>query len=258
LQDTPDALGAYHFFRAPTNGPGLGAWNTPLGQSLETQTFRAVVGSSYPALGAYSFDYGPAHFLVLDNNGYVNLETPALREWIEADLRQSRATWKFVSLHAPLFHSSREHYTAQKSRLLAPLLQDIGVDIVFAGHVHNYQRSLPLRFTPNPPRRLPAGYVNGDFQLDTKFDGQTNTRPNGIIHVVSGGGGASLYSVDFEKTVAALKKDHPENYVPITARYYAEAHSFSAIELTATSFQLRQINLKGEEVDRFTITKPVR
>jgi hypothetical protein len=64
--------------------------------------------------------------------------------------------------------------------------------------------------------------------------------------------------VDFEKTVAALREDHPENYVPITARYYAEAHSFSAIELTATSFQLRQINLKGEEVDRFTITKPVR
>ncbi len=258
LAATPDALGAYHFFRAPTNGPGEGIWNTPLGKGPEAATFRAAVGASYPALAVYSFDNGPAHFLILDNSGYANLETPKLREWIEADLRGSPAPWKFVCIHGPIFHSSREHYPEQKMRLLAPLFESCGVDIVFAGHVHNYQRSVPLRFKPNPPKRLPGGYVNGEFQLDTKFDGKTNTQPDGVIHVVSGGGGATLYSVNYEKTVAALKKDHPENYVPITARHFADEHSFSYIEITPTAFNHRQISITGEEVDRFTITKPAR
>ncbi|MGN6553952.1 MAG: metallophosphoesterase [Verrucomicrobiota bacterium] len=257
LATTPDALGVYYFFNAPNPGSGDGPWNTPIGNGPEAAAFRTAVGASYPALGVYSFDNGPAHFLILDDSGYVNLESPALRAWIESDLRGSRAPWKFVCVHAPLFHSSREHYTEQKTRLLAPLLQTCGVDVVFAGHVHNYQRSRPFRFEPNPPRRLPGGYVNGDFQLDTKFDGQTNTHADGVIHIVSGGGGASLYSVDFEKTVAALRKDHPDNYAPFTAKYIGE-HSFSLVEVTPVMFTLRQISVSGKEIDRFTITKAAR
>jgi len=46
--------------------------------------------------------------------------------------------------------------------------------------------------------------------------------------------------------------------VPLTTKYYAEKHSFSLIEATPTAFTLRQINIAGEEVDHFTITKPAR
>ncbi|MGN6643821.1 MAG: hypothetical protein ACTHKU_12560, partial [Verrucomicrobiota bacterium] len=90
-----------------------------------------------------------------------------------------------------------------------------------------------------------------------KFDGQTNTHADGVIHIVSGGGGASLYSVDFEKTVAALRKDHPDNYAPFTAKYIGE-HSFSLVEVTPVMFTLRQISVSGKEIDRFTITKAAR
>jgi len=255
LADFPDALGAYYFFRAMINGPGEGPWNTPIGKGPEATAFRAAVGASFPALGAYSFDNGPGHFVVLDNSGYANLESPAVREWIERDLRGSKARWKFVCYHAPMFHSAREHYSEQKMRLLAPLLESCGVDIAFAGHVHNYQRSVPMRFTPNPPKRLPNGLVNGEFKLDTKFDGVTHTQPDGVIHIVSGGGGGTLYKGDLNKNSEYFKAQPPGNWAPYTAKFVADRHSFTVIDLTTDRLALRALDASGNEIDRIEITK---
>jgi predicted phosphodiesterase len=257
LPETPDALGAFYFFHPPLNGPGLGSWSLQLGKDGPTAAaFRKNVGSTYPALSVYSFDYGPAHFLVLDSNIAGSKFSQRLLSWIERDLRGTRQPWKFVCLHAPSFHTSPGHYT-QKFRLLEPLFASAGVDVVFAGHVHNYQRSKPLRFTPDPGIRDKRGRVNGNFVLDEKFDGQTNTTPQGIIHIVSGGGGAALYdSIDRAGTVARLEQENTGNWVPFTAKYVADRHSFSLVELSAERFTLRQISADGEEVDRFTITKP--
>ncbi len=258
LPETPDALGAFYFFHGPLNGPGIGPWSTPLGKNAQVAAaFRAAVGPSYPALNVYSFDNGPAHIVALDSNNYTKDDAfEQIRPWLEKDLRTSKARWKIVCFHAPAFHTSKEHFVEQKMRLLEPLFEETGVDLVFAGHVHNYQRSKPLRFTPTPPRRDPRGRVNGEYQLDEQFDGVKNTRPNGVIHIVSGGGGAKLYSVDFAKTVEQLKKDNPGNWVPFTAKYVADRHSFSVVELAPEKLTLRQIDIKGEEIDRMVITKP--
>jgi len=257
LQDTPDALGAFYFFHGPLNGPGLGPWNTPLGKDAKVAAaFRAGAGPNYPALSIYSFDCGAAHFVMLDTNGYNTASFLQLVPWLEKDLRDSKQPWKFICMHAPAFHTSPQHYTEQKMRLLEPVFAAHGVDVVFAGHVHNYQRSKPLRFTPNPPKRDARGRVNGDFVFDEEFDGVTKTVPKGIIHVVTGGGGASLYNAkDFDATVAKLLKDNPGNYVPLTAKYIADKHSFSLIELSPQELVLTQISIDGVEIDRVRISK---
>lgn len=257
LPETPDALGAFYFFHGPLNGPGLGPWNTPLGKDAKVAAaFRAAAGTSYPALCVYSFDYGAAHFVMLDTNSYNTASLLQIAPWVEKDLQASKQPWKIVCFHAPAFHTSPQHYTEQKMRLLEPVFAAGGVDMVFAGHVHNYQRSKPLRFTPNPAVRDARGRVNGDFVFDEEFDGVTKTVPRGIIHVVSGGGGASLYNAkDFAKTVAQLAKDNPGNYVPLTAKYIADKHSFSLIELNPAELVLKQISIDGEEIDRVRITK---
>jgi 3',5'-cyclic AMP phosphodiesterase CpdA len=258
LLETPDVLGAYHFFQAPANGPGEGAWSTPLGTSPAATTFRQSVGSSYPSLGVYSFDHGPAHFLILDNNGYSKLDSPKMLEWIERDLTSSRAPWKFVCMHAPIFHSSREHYNEQKSRLLAPLLERLGADLVCSGHVHNYQRSRPIRFTPDAAQVAPGGLVNGTFKIDTVFDCVTNTRPDGLIHLVAGGGGGTLYKGELEKNAAYFQSQKPGNWVPYTAKFVADRHSFTVFELTQERLLLRAIDATGGEIDRVILTKPAR
>lgn len=252
----PDALAAYYFFHAPLNGPGPGRWNTPIGRDAgAVAAFRKSSGASYPALQFYSFDHGPVHFLVLDNCGYVKLDDPALLRWIENDLATSKARWKVVAAHAPAFHSSPQHYTEQKTRLLAPVFERHGVDLVLAGHVHNYQRSLPLRFKPDTPK--PADrLVNGTFTIDRAFDGKTNTRPDGVIYVVSGGGGGSLYKEPLAKTVDLLQRKYGDNYAPFTATHVADRHSFVDCRVTKDEFVLRAVDIEGKEIESVRLTKP--
>lgn len=250
-----DAYSCFHWFSVPKNGPGEGPWNVPLGNDAAmAAAFRKMAGSEYPAMSNYSFDQGDGHFLVLDANSYAGKELDALIPWIEKDLSGSKQRWKFVSFHQPAFHTSKEHYTEQRMRLLQPLFERTGVDVVLAGHVHNYQRSMPLRFVPGAEGRDKRGRVNGTLTLDRTFDGVSHTRPDGVIHIVSGGGGAKLYSVDLGKTVEQLIKDHPDNYQPLTAKYVAE-HGFTIVDMTADSLHVQQMNADGKIVDSIRITK---
>src|SRR6516164_5074599 len=54
-------------------------------------------------------------------------------------------------------------------RTTAQLLQDHGVNLVFNGHAHNYQRSLPIRARANVTDAPQAGVPAVD--VDTAFDG---------------------------------------------------------------------------------------
>ncbi|MFM8270793.1 MAG: metallophosphoesterase, partial [Gemmata sp.] len=223
LPAVPDALGAYYFFHPPQTGPGPGPWVTSLGSNKDAAAkFRAATADSYPFLDVYSFDHGPAHVVVLNSNGSGNIDQPKLRAWIEKDLKGSSACWKLVCFHNPGFSSSHQHYTEQAVRLWQPLFEACGVDVVFGGHVHNYQRTVPLTFAPASPKRDSKGRVSGTFGLDRDFDGEKVTRPKGIIHVVAGGGGASLYGPGLEKTAVTLKKEHGDNYADYTAKMVAD------------------------------------
>lgn len=57
---------------------------------------------------------------------------------------RERTPWLLVSLHAPWYNSNWAHQ-GEGNRMKAamePLLYAAGVDILFAGHVHAYERSV--------------------------------------------------------------------------------------------------------------------
>ena len=101
----------------------------------------------------YSFDAGGAHFVSLDDNlegagvkaaASIAPGSEQLR-WLEKDLKGSTARWKIVFLHVPLY-TCRKHGNHEKVRKsLEPLLERHGVDVVFAGHNHHYERSRPVK-----------------------------------------------------------------------------------------------------------------
>ena len=120
----------------------------------------------------FSFDYGNSHWTVLDANTYMDWNNPALREWLTKDLAAAQsATWRFVAFHQPGFNSSVEHFPEQQMRPLSPIFEAGHVDIVFSGHVHNYQRSFPLTFPRRTRWRRPGakGEVAGEWKLDKAF-----------------------------------------------------------------------------------------
>lgn len=154
----------------------------------------------------YSFDYGNAHFVFLEANPHVfggqldgtpnYLKAPqaflaypsVLREWLINDLDSSSQAWKIVVFHQPAFSSGNATVRNFQMRGVAKLLEDHGVNLVFNGHEHNYQRTLPLRAgagvaaAPNPSG--PAA-----VDIDTSFDGLTETVPDGVLYLVEGAGG---------------------------------------------------------------------
>ena len=254
LSTTPDALSVYYFFHVPRNGPGEGPWATPIGTDPAASQFRKNSWGNYPSIDAYSFDYGPAHFTVINDNAKIAIHDPGFAKWLRADLLATAAKWKFVCYHVPGFQAARQHYTEQQARLLQPVFEECGVDLTFSGHVHNYQRSVPLKFAPDD-KGMVRGKVNGQFALDLQFDGVKTTKPNGVIHIVAGGGGASLYGPSPEKVAEGLKKLHGDNLAPFTAKAVVEQHSFVVLDLTPEKLSLRAIGIDGKDIDAIVIEK---
>ncbi len=67
-------------------------------------------------------------------------------EWFEREARSSGAEWKIVFLHHPLYTSGRYGLSARGVRLaLESAFVNGGVDVVFSGHEHIYERVEPQR-----------------------------------------------------------------------------------------------------------------
>ena len=247
----PDALAYFLYWDQPLNGPGVTAGpktSHALNGNVDTQAkFLAGAKPRYPVMANYSFDYGNSHWTVLDSNPYMDWNNPELRAWVEKDLAgASNATWRFVAFHHPGFNSSTSHFYDQWMRYLTPVFEKGVVDVVFSGHVHNYQRTFPLTFTPKGETG-PRGEVDGAFNFDTQFADGATAKPRGIIYIVSGAGGAGLYNPELQAT--------PEKWQIFTDKYIADQNSFSAIEVDGKKFKFRQIGADGKKLDAFQIIK---
>lgn len=103
-------------------------------------------GSTSPLY--YSYDLAGAHIVMLGS--YDEYEEGSEQfEWLAKDLAKvSRTTtpWVLVGMHAPWYNSNHNHQgEGEKMRkAMEPLLYQHGVDIVFSGHVHAYERSHPV------------------------------------------------------------------------------------------------------------------
>lgn len=250
----PDGMGYYVLWKQPLNGPSVDALgkNFPMPQGSEHRkaAFLEAAGPSFPGMNNFSFDYGNAHWLVLDANNYMDWQAPKLRAWVEADLaKAATAKWRFVIYHQAAFNSDAHHANEQQMRLLADVFERGSVDIVFAGHVHNYQRSKPFRFrVSNPLSRLPMrdGLVPGEYEIDRAFDGAKNTKPNGVIYIITGCGGASL--------TGKARSGRAELWHPFTEKLIS-TYSFTQCDMDNNNLVVQQISYNGKVLDRFQITK---
>ena len=116
----------------------------------------------------YSFDFGNAHVAVLDSNASTS-PGGAQYTFLDGDLAASDATWRFVAFHHSIYSSGSPDSNTRIRSNLVPLFDRYGVDLVFMGHAHDYERTKPLK--------------------------ASKVVPSGTVYVTTGGGGASISSV---------------------------------------------------------------
>ncbi|HEX3738944.1 MAG TPA: metallophosphoesterase [Terriglobales bacterium] len=89
----------------------------------------------------YTFKKDDVQFFALDSN-YMDAQQLS---WLEKNLRSSNAHWKICYFHHPLYNEGKMHGPDLDLRnQLSPLIKNYGVNVVFSGHEHSYQRLKPV------------------------------------------------------------------------------------------------------------------
>lgn len=178
----------------------------------------------------YSFDWGDAHFAVL-NSQTEELKSfrPDLMkeqtEWLRKDLAQTKKKWKIVMMHKDVLQYSttkdpgRAPGFSQWGREWMPVFDEAGVDLVLTAHLHTYRR---------------RGHIL-NFQRSTA----------GPLYIVTGVAGDSRYpDLWLPHPLDEMTAPQPEtdNYMTL---------SFRDNELVIASWLP-----DGTKIDEYTLQKP--
>jgi hypothetical protein len=118
-----------------------------------------------------TFKKGNVRFFVIDSN-YLD---PAQVKWLTEELEESGSDWKIAYFHHPLYTTARRGPEVELRAVLEPIFVKHGVDVVFAGHEHIYERLKPQKgiyhFTVGGGAKLRKGDTRpGRGLTDATFD----------------------------------------------------------------------------------------
>lgn len=195
----------------------------------------------------YSFDYANAHFVVLDSHQSSRKPEDAMLTWLEADLAATEQEWVVAFWHHPPYtkgsHDSDfeiQHIEMRENAL--PILESGGVDIVFGGHSHIYERSFLLNGAYETPSTSTGILDPGDGnpQSNGAYEKLSGLQPNGgTIYVVAGHGGTSVRG----------DGDHP-------LMAFSEVENGSVlVDIHENRLSIRNVRFDGVVTDKASIVK---
>ena len=220
----------------------------------------------------YSIDYGNVHVVSLDSqlSNRDDAQRQSMADWLVADLSANDRDWTIVIFHHPPYSKGENHDSDQEGaeidmrEVFTPIFDAYGVDVVYSGHSHSYERSY---------------YMTGHTGLSPTFDVATMAELNAagegasgqgdeIYSQVSTGSGADdkvVYTVagssgkadEFDpcepgQTLGCTLPDwleHPAHFVSMPEK------GSVVLDATASDLTSRFIDVDGEVLDSFTITR---
>ena len=139
----------------------------------------------------YSYDYGNAHFAVLNTNDMYPM-TQSQRNWLINDMKASDADWKIVFMHRACYSEGKninKPDTIIMRDVLIPLFDKLDIDMVCAGHDHVYYRSYQVK-NDKP--------VENVTYVTENYNGEEITfayNPEGTVHILPATAGTKRYTV---------------------------------------------------------------
>jgi predicted phosphodiesterase len=117
-----------------------------------------------------TFKKGNVRFFIIDSN-YLD---PEQVKWLEKELESSGSDWKIAYFHHPLYTTARRGPEVELRAVLEPIFLKHGVDVVFAGHEHIYERFRPQKgiphFTVGGAAKLRRGDTRPSPLLAARYD----------------------------------------------------------------------------------------
>lgn len=119
----------------------------------------------------YTYTRNNVRFLALDSTQV----DPTQLQWIETTLRDAKEDWKVCYFHHPLYSDAARHGSSVDLRvLLEPIFVKYGVNVVFSGHDHVYERIKPQKgiyyFVSGSAGQLRKGNMRPDDATAAYFD----------------------------------------------------------------------------------------
>lgn len=140
----------------------------------------------------YSFDYGDAHFAVLNSNDMYPM-SQAQRNWLANDMRNSDATWKIVLAHRSFYSAGKninKPDTIIMRNELLPLMDKLDIDVMYAGHDHMYMRTKQV---------YGDKAVEDVTVVSEEFRGENTdfaVNPEGTVYILPSTAGTKRYNVN--------------------------------------------------------------
>ena len=169
----------------------------------------------------YSFDYGAAHFMIL-NTQFAELDKfhPNMQSAQEYFLRRDAANanrpWKIVLMHKDIYDYAQDTFNDIADRFLE-LFDELEIDLVFTGHLHTYRN-------------------RGKIFARKKSD-------RGTTYILCGRAGDQKY-VEPHSTIDDVTFPDLRN----------EPESFIVLNVTASEINLTAQTVDGKILDTFTIS----
>jgi 3',5'-cyclic AMP phosphodiesterase CpdA len=119
----------------------------------------------------YTYARNNVRFFALDSNQMDQRQL----QWIDTSLKNAREDWKICYFHHPLYSNAARHGAAIDLRvLLEPIFVKNGVNVVFSGHDHVYERIKPQKgiyyFVSGAGGQLRKGNMDPSDETAASFD----------------------------------------------------------------------------------------
>lgn len=218
-------------------------------------TFPTKAESGGVASGSehyYSFDYANIHFVILDTaEGDLDVDGDML-SWLKKDLKQTKQQWLLAFFHHPPYTKGSHDSDSKRDsggRLISvrtnilPLLEEAGVDLVFAGHSHMYERSDLINCHYDDSAKFNKSMIRQQ-SVNNKYSKKENT--------ISGNSG-TIYTV----IGSSSKLDNGPLNHPAMPNSLHEAGSM-ILDVNKNHLKAYFINKSAQIKDQFEIIKGVK
>lgn len=199
----------------------------------------------------YSFDWGDAHFAVLNTNDMYPMSASQIN-WLKNDMNASNAQWKIVLMHRALYSAGKninKPDTVIMRNLLLPVIDELGIDVVFAGHDHMYMRTEPVKGEKVQTAQTVTEIWNGE---STTFA----VNPDGTTHILPSTAGTKRYGVNEDAMPPILESS-------AIARNTEDGGVFATVSLDSNHFVYKAYMVDDETgektlIDTYAIKKTDR